>query len=93
LYQIAEDVNLKFGSDSPEAKQIIEQLIANEHACYENFVELNPDILLPTDLEISSVQNLDPVNGVEAGENVDNCNASPDETFKASVISPPGLRW
>jgi hypothetical protein len=61
LLKIAKDVNLKFGRNSPEAKQIIGQLMADDQRDFEKFVDLNPNILLHVDLEIPDSQNLVPI--------------------------------
>jgi hypothetical protein len=89
LYQIARDVNLKFGNNSQEASHIIEQLVADGQSCYDNFVDHNPDIMLCAVLEFDSDQNMLPLKGAECDMIDDNLVASPEETFKVSVASPP----
>jgi hypothetical protein len=52
LHQLAKDVNLHLGVDSCEAQSIISKLIGEEVENVNKFVEENPEILLPTNLEI-----------------------------------------
>jgi hypothetical protein len=89
LYQIARDVNLKFGNTNHEASQTIEQLIADNQACYENLIDHNPDVMLPAELNFDSDQAVFPLEGIESGTIDDNPVVSPKETFKVLTISPP----
>jgi hypothetical protein len=89
LYQIVRDVNLKFGNNSQETSHIIEQLVVDDQSCYDNFVDHNPDIMLPDVLEFDSDQNMLPLKGVECDMIDDNLVASLEETFKVSTASPP----
>jgi hypothetical protein len=76
----------------PEANQIIEQLIAADQTGYENFVELNPDIMLPVDLDSNCAQSLNLLEGDEADCRVYNLITSPDETIKFQEYLPLGQR-
>jgi hypothetical protein len=62
--------------------------MADNQRDFEKFVDLNPDILLPVDLEISDSQKLVPIDGVVVTEHLKLNEASPVETVKASN-SPP----
>jgi hypothetical protein len=57
LINIVKDVNLKSGNSSNEARIIIDDLILDEQCGYDNFIESNPDTLLPPDLEVDIVDN------------------------------------
>jgi ApbE superfamily uncharacterized protein (UPF0280 family) len=55
LQQLAKDVKIQLGVDSLEAHSIIDKLVVEEVHNVNRFVEENPEILLPVDLEIEQV--------------------------------------
>jgi hypothetical protein len=89
LYQIANDVNVKFGRDSSEAKTIIDNLIADGQNCYEQFITQNPEVLLPTDLDVSDVHVSRHVHGTEIGKDEIRISGTPIEVVKVIDNSPP----
>jgi hypothetical protein len=52
LNNTAVDVNMKIGNDVNDKNRIIDILVQSEKDNYEHFVEENPDILLPTDIDV-----------------------------------------
>jgi hypothetical protein len=52
LNQNVRDVNINLGDDISEANEIINNLVVQEKKNYEKFVDENPDILLPTNLNV-----------------------------------------
>jgi hypothetical protein len=83
LNQIALDVNLKFGDNSAEYKFIISNLISDDRKNYDNFIEENPDILLPINLDLESIQKYDPNNDVDNG-----LQNTAEPSLKDDVSSP-----
>jgi hypothetical protein len=51
LQQLAKDVKIQLGGDSLEAQSIVDKLVVDEIGNVNRFVEENPEILLPVDLE------------------------------------------
>jgi hypothetical protein len=83
LNQIALDVNLKFGDNSAEYKFIISNLISDDQKNYDNFIEENPDILLPINLDLESIQKYDLNNDVDNG-----LQNTAEPSLKDDVSSP-----
>jgi hypothetical protein len=54
LQQLSKDVNLKFGDDIHDASDIVGCLVNNEVKNFEKFVGENPEILLPTNLDLQA---------------------------------------
>jgi hypothetical protein len=54
LNQIAADIDIEIGIDENECNRIIDNLVENEI-----FVEENPEVLLPTDLDIKNTMEPD----------------------------------
>jgi hypothetical protein len=54
LNQIAADIDIEIGIDENECNRIIDNLVENEI-----FVEENPEVLLPTDLDIKNTMKPD----------------------------------
>jgi hypothetical protein len=82
LNQIDTYVNLKIGVNSEEATFIINNLVANEQNAYDEFVKDNPEVMLPSSLELDNGMSTDPLDGpVPTG-------STPIESLKECEISP-----
>jgi hypothetical protein len=82
LNQIDTYVNLKIGVNSEEATFIINNLVANEQNAYDEFVKDNPEVMLPSSLELDNGMLTDPLDGpVPTG-------STPIESLKECEISP-----
>jgi hypothetical protein len=88
LDQIALDVNLKFGYNSAKSKLIISNQIRDDRKNYDNFIEENPDILLPVNLDLESVQKL-----MLAMMLTMDCRIPLNHLLKMMFLLPFGLRW
>jgi hypothetical protein len=60
-----------------------------DQVCYDKFVDLNPDVLLPIELDLKSDQSMLPLEGVGAVGESNSLVVSPIETFKVLEFSPP----
>jgi hypothetical protein len=83
LNAIASDVNIKIGKDLVENDKIINELVQSEVNNFEQFVEENPDILLPTAVDVQSSLESDPLK--ESGSYM--ILATPEDSFKESDAS------
>jgi hypothetical protein len=54
LNKVAMDVNIKIGKNLVESSRIIDNLVESEKNVYEKFVGENPEVLLPSNLEVDS---------------------------------------
>jgi hypothetical protein len=68
LNNIASNVNIKIGKGLVENNKIINELVQSEVNNFEQFVEENPDILLPTTVDVQSSLESDPLK--ESGSSV-----------------------
>jgi hypothetical protein len=57
LSQFVVDVNLKLGANCAKREFIINNLMVDEHKSFNDFVEENPEIVLPIDLDLESGTN------------------------------------
>jgi hypothetical protein len=51
IEQLASDVRIQLGCDESESEKCMSRMIENDKKKYEDFVEQNPDMLLPTNVE------------------------------------------
>jgi hypothetical protein len=78
LNQMAKDVKIKLGNNISESEAFISKLIEEEKNNLEKFVGDNPDMLLPSNLDIEVVKTPE----LEVGEQ------NPSESIKDSTPSP-----
>jgi hypothetical protein len=77
LNQYATDVGIELGNNPEDANMIVNNLIKDEKGSYDNFVEQNPENLLPDNLQM----NIEDCVGLVDKDNLDNCN-TPDRSFE-----------
>jgi hypothetical protein len=77
LNQYATNVGIELGKTPEDANMIVNNLIKDEKESYDNFVEQNPKILLPDNMEM----NIEDCVGLVDKHNLDNCN-TPDKSFE-----------
>jgi hypothetical protein len=88
LTQIVVDVNLKLGANCAESEYIINNLVVEEQKYFDEFVEENPESLLPTELYLEfDMRVVDKEDG-NVGK-----NKSHVPSFKDDASPPSGLRW
>jgi hypothetical protein len=53
LFKLADDIKLKIGCDRDDSNVIIDNLISEEKNAYDQFVGDHPEVILPTNLDVS----------------------------------------
>jgi hypothetical protein len=61
LNQVARDTNIRIGCNNDESARLINSLIADEKVNYDQFVDENPDIALPSNLDVEIVVEVEHV--------------------------------
>jgi hypothetical protein len=84
LNQVARDTNVRIGCDNDKLARLINNIIAEEKLQYDQFVGENPDIVLPSNLDVDMVS----VESVQEST-LHRESSTPTETFKVSDLSTP----
>jgi hypothetical protein len=84
LNQIAKDVSISIGMDEDENHRLIDNLVKSDREQYENFVNENPETLLPENLDNEIVYLDGPLEGQPASvvENTPDVSLKENDTAK-----------
>jgi hypothetical protein len=84
LNQYAVDVDVILGNYEVEATEVINNFVNNEIECFDRFVEQNPEVLLPCNLDLDLVGDENKTENEQCVEHI------PDRSFKDPS---PNLTW
>jgi hypothetical protein len=91
LLQLSKDVNLKFGNDLHDASNIVGCLVNNEVKNFEKFVDENPEILLPANLDLEShMDNHEVENNGSQVEDMRHNDSLKEDIIDNAVETPAG---